>query len=398
MKYHYGIIGGGLAAASAISGIRERDTVNSILLVGKEKFPPYNRPPLSKSLWTGKKKVDEIFYRNDSFYAENGVTLKMGTEITGLDVNTKTMTAATGETYSFEKLLIATGGEPNKLTIPGASENGVWYYRNLDHYLSLAPLCVEGASAIVIGGGFIGTEMAAALSMKKVKVTMIFPESRPCQTIFPEDLGRSVLALFQHRGIEMVVQDKPAAIKKTGSIYRVQCESGKCFDGHCIVAGLGITPSDSVAEKAGLMVNKGISVNSLLQTSHPDVFSAGDTTSFPQTWTGIKARLEHWDNAVNQGKTAGKNMAGAHEMYTYMPYFFSDLFELGYEAVGQVDSRLETICDWQEENSKGVVYYMKDKKVKGALLCNIWDKVENARELIKSGLPASPNSLKNAIR
>jgi NADPH-dependent 2,4-dienoyl-CoA reductase/sulfur reductase-like enzyme len=253
-------------------------------------------------------------------------------------------------------------------------------------------------SAIVVGGGFIGTEMAAALSMKQVKVTMVFPENRPCYTIFPEDLGQYVLSMFQKRGIEFVTRDKPATIQKMRNKYRIQCESGKWIEGEMVVAGLGIAPSDGLAVKAGLTVDKGIAVNSFLQTSHPDVFSAGDCAAFSQSWTGVRARLEHWDNAVNQGKIAGENMAGAQKAYTYMPYFFSDLFELGYEAVGQVDSRLATFCDWQEEYKKGVVYYLRDNRVKGVLVCNIWEKVETAREMIRDAVPVSPESLRGAIR
>jgi 3-phenylpropionate/trans-cinnamate dioxygenase ferredoxin reductase component len=397
MKYFYIIIGGGLAGASAINGIREYDKKNSILLVSKEKYLPYHRPPLSKSLWTGKKKVDDIFFQNRSFYTEQGVTVRLGMEVTGLDSKMKSITTDTGESHSFEKLLIATGGEPNHLKLPGAHENGLWYYRNLDNYFSLLPFCHEGATALIIGGGFIGTEMAVALSLNKVKVTMIFPENRPCFHIFPEDLGQYILTLFKNRDIEIVTRDKPLTVQKLRNKYRIQCESGKWCEGEFIIAGLGIAPSTGLAEKAGLEVGNGIYVNSLLQTSHPDIFSAGDNTSFPQAWSGIQSRLEHWDNAMNQGKTAGKNMAGAQEPYTYMPYFFSDLFELGYEAVGQIDSRLETVSDWQEEFTKGTVYYLRDNKVKGVLLCNIWDKVEKAREMIKEETPLVPNSLHGVI-
>jgi 3-phenylpropionate/trans-cinnamate dioxygenase ferredoxin reductase component len=398
MKYHYIIIGGGLAGASAVGGIREHDTTNSIALVGKEKYLPYHRPPLTKSLWTGKKTVDDIFYQNESYYTGQGVTLKLGIEVVGLDVPTKTITTAAGESFSFEKLLIATGGEPHKLNPTGPNENGLFYYRQLDHYLALAPLCHEGARAIIIGGGFIGTEMAAALSMKNVKVTMVFPENRPCFTIFPEELGQYVLSGFQKRGIEIVTRDKPAAVQKMRNKYRIQCESGKWLEGEFVIAGLGIAPSEGLAARAGVEVGKGIRVNSFLQTSHPDVFSAGDVAAFPQAWSGVQARLEHWDNAVNQGKTAGENMAGARKAYGYMPYFFSDLFDLGYEAVGQVDSRLATFCDWQEEFKKGVIYYLRDDRVKGALLCNIWEKVETARAMIRSDARVSPESLRGAIK
>lgn len=397
MKFSYIIIGGGLSSASAIDGIREYDKNGSILIISKEHFLPYHRPPLSKGLWTGKKKVDDIFVQNKRFYSDNGVTVDLGKEISGLDANNKSITNNTGERYQFDKLLLATGGEPIRLRIPGASENGLVYFRNLDHYLTLSPLCHEGATALVIGGGFIGTELAAALSIKKVKVTMIFPEARPCFKIFPEYLGLHVVKIFQEHGIEIMTRDKPMIIQKAGKKYRIHCESGKWIEGDMVIAGLGIVPSTELAEKAGLEVKNGVVTNSLLQTSHPDIFSAGDNTSFPQSWSEAQARVEHWDNALNQGRLAGKNMTGARENYSYMPYFFSDLFDLGYEAVGEIDSRLETFVDWQEENKKGVVYYLKENKVKGVLLCNIWEKVDKARELIKRGNPVIQESLRGAI-
>jgi 3-phenylpropionate/trans-cinnamate dioxygenase ferredoxin reductase component len=398
MKYSYIIIGGGLTGASAIEGIRERDKEGSVLLISKEKHLPYHRPPLSKSLWSGKKKVDDIFVKNESYYGDQGVTVLLEKEVASLDTKSKIITTNTGKAFQFEKLLIATGGEPIKLKIPGTLENGLFYFRTLDHYLSLIQLCQEGASALIIGGGFIGTELAAALSLKKVKITMVFPQSRPCSKIFPESLGLHILKTFQERGIEIVTRDKPSAIQKMRNKYRILCESGKSIESDMIIAGIGIAPNVELAQQTGLTIGNGILVNSFLQTSQPDIFAAGDNASFPQAWSEVQGRVEHWDNALSQGKLAGKNMAGAHEPYTYMPYFFSDLFELGYEAVGEIDSRLETFVDWQEENKKGAIYYLRKNKVKGVLLCNIWDKVESAREMIKVGTSVVPESLRGAIR
>jgi 3-phenylpropionate/trans-cinnamate dioxygenase ferredoxin reductase component len=398
MKNTYLIIGGGLAGASAVEGIREHDKEGTIIIICKEKYLPYHRPPLSKSLWTGKRTINDIFIKNEPFYRDNGVTVLLGDEIDCLDTKTKSMTSRTGKCWKFDKLLLATGGEPVKLKIPGAEDNGLLYFRNIDHYLALEPRCKKGSSALIIGGGFIGTELAAALSLRDIKVTMVFPESRPSFRVLPEFLGLHLLKTFRERGMEIVTRDKPAVIEKAKGKYRVRCESGKQLEAEIIIAGAGITPSVGLAESAGLAVQNGIVVNSLLQTSHPDIYSAGDNTSYPHPLSGIQTRVEHWDNALHQGKCAGKNMAGALEHYNYMPYFFSDIFEFGYEAVGEIDSRLITFADWQEENKKGVVYYLHKNIVKGVLLCNIWEKTESARELIKKGTPVVPESLRGVIR
>ncbi len=395
MNYSYIIAGGGLAGASALEGIREVDKAGTILLIGKERHLPYHRPPLSKGLWSGKKKFDDIFVHSEGFYRDNGVTVQLDRRLAAIDPSAKTATDDQGTEYGFEKLLLATGGNPNPLTIPGAAESGICYFRTLDDYLAISPLCQKGVSALVIGGGFIGTELAAALSLKKVGVTMLFPESRPCMKILPGDLGNHVLTEFQNRGITVVNRDKPSFIEKSKGKYIVQSQGGLRIECDIVIAGLGIAPSTDIAENAGLEVQNGIRVNSFLQTSHPDIFAAGDNAFFPQSWSGRYGRVEHWDNALNQGGRAGKNMAGAMEPYAYVPYFFSDLFDLGYEAVGEIDSQYDTVADWQIENNKGVIYYLQRNKVVGVLLCNIWDRVEQARKLIKWDFPADRKSLNN---
>ena len=165
-----------------------------------------------------------------------------------------------------------------------------------------------------------------------------------------------------------------------------------------MIVGVGVIPEMELAKSGGLEVGNGIVVNEYLETSSPDIYAAGDNAFFPYRALGQPMRIEHWDNALNQGKWAGRNMAGAHEPFTYQPYFFSDLFEFGYEATGEVDSRLETFADWQKENDTGVIYYLRDGKVRGVMMCNVWDKVETARELIRKGERMTPEKLRGLIR
>jgi len=165
-----------------------------------------------------------------------------------------------------------------------------------------------------------------------------------------------------------------------------------------VIVGIGIAPYLDLARNSGLQTANGIIVDEYLQASLPDIYASGDNAFFPYHVLGKQTRIEHWDNALNQGKWAGRNMAGAREPFTYMPYFFSDLFEFGYEAVGDVDARLETFADWQKENETGVIYYLKDGKVRGAMMCNVWEKVEAARTLIRKGDTMTPDKLRGAIR
>jgi 3-phenylpropionate/trans-cinnamate dioxygenase ferredoxin reductase subunit len=395
--YTYIIVGGGLAGASAVQGIRECDENGSVLLIGSEEHLPYDRPPLSKKLWFGKKKVEEIFVHDQEFYDQNGVELALSTKAVSLDANQKTVTDDEGKSYRYEKLLLVTGGTPRSLSIPGGDLGGLYYYRYLDDYLRMRREVAAGKSAVVIGGGFIGSEMAAALNINKLDVTMIFPESYLAQRVFPDYLGQAIQQQYLERGVKILTGDVPTFLTRKGSTFITQTKNGEQIESDLVVVGIGILPAVELAEGAGLQTGNGIGVNEYLQTSHPDIYAAGDNALFPYQALGQQMRIEHWDNALNQGKWAGRNMAGARELFTYMPYFYSDLFEFGYEAVGDVNTELDTFADWQKENDTGVIYYLKDGRVRGAMMCNVWGKLEAVRELMRKGERVTPEDLRGAI-
>jgi 3-phenylpropionate/trans-cinnamate dioxygenase ferredoxin reductase component len=380
-KYTYIIVGAGLAGVSAIEGIRERDKDRPILLIGNEGLP-YDRPPLSKKLWLGKKKIEEIFLHDEKFYSDNKVTLLLGTKITEVDPEHKTVSDEKGNKYSYDKLLLSTGGAPRMLPVVGGYMEEICYYRYYSDYLKIRKQAEPGKSAVIIGGGFIGSEMAAALNFNKLDVTMIFPENYMCSRVFPESLGRTMMGRFLEKGVRIIKGDKPVSFTRNGDKLITQTDNGKKIESDMVIAGVGIAPEIKLAEMAKLSVGNGIVVNEQLNTSSPDIYSAGDNTLFYYQVLGKQMRLEHWDNSINQGKLAGRNMTGDKQLFRYMPYFFSDLFEFGYEAVGEVTTELEIFCDWQKENDTGVIYYLKDNKIRGIMMCNIWDKVDTARQLI----------------
>ena len=396
--YDYVIAGGGLAGVSALLGIRELDAAGKILLVGEENHLPYDRPPLSKKLWFGKKKVEDIFLHDRAFYDRHAVTLALGAKAARLDPGSKTITTTDGETYGYGKLLLATGCQSRRLDITGGDLDGICYFRNLGDYLRTRDVAAEGKSAVVIGGGFIGSELAAALNINKLHVTMIFPGALLCDRVLPDYLGRAVQQHFQEKGVRILAGDKPVSFSREGAKFITRTGKGETIESDIVIVGVGVIPETELAKSGGLEVGNGIVVNEYLETSRPDIYAAGDNTFFPYRVLGQSMRIEHWDNALNQGKWAGRNMAGAHQPFTYQPYFFSDLFEFGYEATGEVDSRLETFADWQKENDTGVIYYLRDGVVRGVMMCNVWDKVEAARELIRKGEKVSPDKLRGLIR
>lgn len=396
--YDYVVVGGGLAGASAVEGIRECDSAGSILLIGEESHLPYDRPPLSKKLWFGKKQVEDIFLHDRAFYDTHGVTLALGTAATRIDPVANTLTTAGGTAYGYGKLLLATGCKPRQLDIPGGDLDGICYFRDLDDYLHTRGKATEGRSAVVVGGGFIGSELAAALSINKLDVTMIFPGELLCDRVLPDYLGRAVQRRYEENGVRIFASDKPVSFQRNGGKFVTRTANGKTVESDIVIVGVGVVPEMELAKSGGLETGNGIVVNEYLQTSDPDIYAAGDNAFFPYQVLGQSMRIEHWDHALIQGKWAGRNMAGAQEPYTYQPYFFSDLFEFGYEATGEVDSRLETFADWQKENDTGVIYYLRVGKVRGVMMCNVWDRVEAARELIRKGDMVTPSQLRGLIR
>jgi NADPH-dependent 2,4-dienoyl-CoA reductase/sulfur reductase-like enzyme len=396
-RYRYIVVGAGLAGASAVEGIREVDPDGPVLLLGHEKHLPYDRPPLSKKLWFGKTTVEKIILHPEEWYADQGIEVLRHVEVAALDPAAKRVTTAGGREYAYVKLLLATGGIPRRLTIPGGDLEGLYYYRYLDDYLRLREQVREGARVTVIGGGFIGSELAAALNLNQAEVTLIYPDAYLVERVFPESLGRALEEHYRRKGVRVLQGEKPVALEREGDKFITVTDTGERIVSEAVVIGIGITPSVALAESAGLQVSNGIAVNEYGQTSHPEVYAAGDVAQFPYLALGQTTRIEHWDHAINHGKRAGRNLAGAGQSYDYMPYFFSDLFEFGYEAVGEVSSRLQTYADWQQENETGVIYYLEGGRVRGAMMCNVWDQVPAARELIRAGTRVTEADLKGAI-
>jgi len=396
--YTYAIVGGGLAGASAVEGIREMDSQGSILLIGGETHLPYHRPPLTKGLWSGKDKVEEIYIHARTFYEQHAVTLRLGIRITTLDAKRKLLTDESGKTYAFEKLLLATGGAPKTLPIPGGDLPEIRYYRTLDDYHALRDGVSPGRSAIIVGGGFIGSELAAALMQFRLQVTLIFPDAYLCGRVLPDYLGQSLQRYYQDKGVRVLSSEKPIALSRREGRLSIRTDKDQQLDGDLLVVGIGIRPSVELAEQAGLKLGNGIAVNEYLQTSHPDIYAAGDNAEYVYPVLNKRLRLEHWDNALSQGKWAGRNMAGAGEKFTYQPYFFSDLFDFNYEAVGDVMAELQTYADWQDPNRTGVVYYLADRLIRGIMTCNMPDRIESARKLINRLERVLPENLAGVIR
>ncbi len=375
MKHHkYLVIGGGMTADSAIRGIRKIDSSGSIALISEERDPPYDRPPLSKSLWKGK--ALETIWRSPSGL---NFDLLLGRRAMRLDAAEKTVTDDAGIEYRYEKLLLATGGTARRL--PDADES-VIYFRTAADYRKLRALCEHGSDFVVVGGGFIGSEVAAALAMNGKHVTMIFPSNGIGSRVYPPSLLAFLNSYYREKGVTLLASETVKSVRKTGGKVVVITGKGMEITADGVIAGLGIEPDTTLAGQAGLKVDNGIVVDELLRTTNPDIFAAGDVANFYSAALDRRMRVEHEDNANVMGDLAGRNMAGQSDIYSHQPYFYSDLFDLGYEAVGELDSGLDIVEDWKEPFRKGVIYYLRDSRVRGVLLWNTWGQVAAATQLI----------------
>jgi 3-phenylpropionate/trans-cinnamate dioxygenase ferredoxin reductase subunit len=389
-SYKYLIVGGGMTADAAVRGIREVDRNGSIGLFSMEPDPPYDRPPLSKGLWKGKD--PKQIWRNT---ADSEVTLHLQREVRALDVERKVITDDTGENYGYERLLLATGGSPRRF--PFDTKREFIYFRTYRDYVALRELADAKARFLVIGGGFIGAEIAAALAMADREVTMLFPDAAIGGNMFPPDLSAALNEYYLRRGVRIWAGERPSGISKKQGLFSVTTRDKTELTADAVVAGLGIEPNAGLAASAGLEVDDGIVVDRFLRTSDPNIYAGGDVAAFHNPALDHRLRVEHEDNANEMGRQAGRNMAGETAPYDHLPYFYSDLFDLGYEAVGILDPDMETVSDWTEPYRKGVVYYLAGGRVRGVLLWNVWGQVDAARALIAEPGPFAPEDLRNRL-
>lgn len=393
--FKYLIVGGGMTADAAVRGIRELDSTGSIGMIGQEAQRPYNRPPLSKALWKGEK-METVWRQTET----QAVELLLGRSVVRIDPQNRSVEDDQGGSHTYDRLLLATGGNPRRLPYGG---DHIIYFRTLDDYQRLRKMTEQGPRRFaVVGGGFIGSEIAAALAMNKMEVVMIFPETGIGARLFPEDLSGFLNKFYADKGVEVLSGETITDVVVRGSQLALKAQNLKTrqereflVDG--VVAGLGIEPNTALASAAGLRVENGVVVDEFLRTSDPSIYAAGDVANFNSPALGKRLRVEHEDNANTMGRAAGRSMAGESKSYQHLSLFYSDLFELGYEAVGELDSRLATVADWKEPYRQGVAYYMQESRVRGVLLWNVWEKVDEARKLISEPGPLSSDDLKGRI-
>lgn len=393
MRYDYLIIGGGMVADSAARGIREQDDAGTIGILGADPDEPYTRPALSKKLWT-----DPDFGRDQvslDTASDTGAEVHTGTRVASVDRSNSSVTTESGERHEYGKLLLATGATPTRIELPPSPR--VVYFRTFADYRALRELTKTADHIAVVGGGYIGTEIAAALSLQDVKVTLVTSDAVLGGHMFPPTLAAGFDKGFAGHGVTVRRGTKVVSGAEASARVQLQLDDGSTVEADGVVFGLGVRPETELAESAGLAVDDGVIVDEFLRTEDEHVYAAGDVANYPDAVLG-RRRTEHVDNATEMGKAAGRNMAGAADPYTYTPYFYSDVYDDGYQAIGTMSTTLNVVEDWKTVGKEGVVYYLDDDAVvQGVLMWNVWEGLDVARTLLAEKKPQTEQSLSGLI-
>jgi NADPH-dependent 2,4-dienoyl-CoA reductase/sulfur reductase-like enzyme/nitrite reductase/ring-hydroxylating ferredoxin subunit len=335
------IVGGGAAGFAAAEMLRRHKYQGSIVMLSSDDAPPVDRPNLSKDYLAGTAPEEWVPLRPDSFYAENGIDLRLKANVAAIDPRSRAVTLTDGSTVPYDKLLLATGAEPVRLQIPGADQHRLYTLRSLADCRAIIERAKTARRAVVIGASFIGLEVAASLRTREIEVHVVAPEKRPMEKIMGPQMGDFIRALHEEHGVDFHLEDTVAFID--GRL--VKLKSGGVLNADVIVAGVGVRPRLALAEGTGLALDRGVAVNAYLETSAPGIFAAGDITRWPDPHTGESIRVEHWVVAQRQGQVAAFNMLGLRQAFDAVPFFWSQHYDVPINYVGHAESWDELAVD-----------------------------------------------------
>ncbi|MEA2437832.1 MAG: 3-phenylpropionate/trans-cinnamate dioxygenase ferredoxin reductase component [Thermoleophilaceae bacterium] len=380
------IVGAALAGAKAAEALREEGFDGRVVLIGSEPELPYERPPLSKEYLRGEAPREKARVHDEGFYEQHDIELRTGTTVSAVDTAAREVELDSGERLGYDRLLLATGAEPRRLSVPGAALDGVHYLRDLADADALAARLAKGSGRVaVIGAGWIGSEVAASARVKGLNVALVEMADVPLERVLGREVGEIYAGVHRDHGVDLHLGATLEAFEGAGRVERVKLAGGVAVDCDFVVVGIGVTPRTELAERAGLEVGDGILVSKRLETSVSGVFAAGDVANAFHPFYGRKLRVEHWANALNQPATAARAMLGKEgESYERLPYFFSDQYDVGMEYVGYATEWDEVVLRGDPSAPEFVAFWLKDGAVVAGMNVNVWDVVEPIKALIES--------------
>ena len=387
------IIGASLAGAKAAEGARAAGFNGRVVLVGEEPHRPYERPPLSKTVLRGEQPPEVARVHDDAFYAANDIELLLGRRVVGLDPNARQIRLDGDETLGYTAAVLATGAAPRHIDIPGAGLAGVRYLRTVDDSTALGDAIRTARRVVVIGAGWIGSEVAASARQMGTEVVLVDPAPVPLQRVLGDEIGEVFRALHADNGVKLRLGLGVTELRGTDTVDEVVLADGAVEAADVVVVGIGVTPRVDLAAAAGLTLDNGVAVDDQLQSSAPGVYAAGDVASAWHPRYRRRLRIEHWANALNQGLTAGANAGGGREPYTRLPYFFSDQYDLGLEYVGHGDPGDAVVVRGSLTDREFIAFWHRGGVVTAAMSVNVWDVVDDLKAIVARGGPLEPDRL-----
>jgi 3-phenylpropionate/trans-cinnamate dioxygenase ferredoxin reductase subunit len=387
------IAGASLAGAKAAEELRDRGFDGRIVLIGAEPERPYERPPLTKDYLRGESEREKAYVHPANFYDEQQIELLADTTVTAIDARASRVVLDDGRELGYDKLLLTTGAEPRRISVPGAELDGIYYLRTLADSDALRARLDGGGRVAVIGAGWIGSEFAASARQRGLEVTVIDPLALPNERVFGREIGEFYLDVHSAHGVEMVLGRGVEAFEGDGKVARVRTSDGTTIECDFAVVGVGVMPRVELARQAGLDVDNGIVVNARLVSSVPNIFAAGDVANAWHPFYERRIRVEHWANALNQGPAAARSMLGDDSGYERIPYFFSDQYEVGMEYSGYADRWDQVVFRGDRDGGEFVALWLRDRRVVAGMNVNVWDVNQHVQELIRSRQPVDARAL-----
>jgi 3-phenylpropionate/trans-cinnamate dioxygenase ferredoxin reductase subunit len=387
------IVGASLAGAKAAEELRTQGFDGRVVLLGAESERPYERPPLTKDYLRGESGREKVYVHAAGFYAENDIELETATAVTAIDPVGARVTLEDGRALEFDRLLLATGAQPRRISSDGATLDGVYYLRTLADCDVLRERLDRGGRVVVVGVGWIGSEFAASARQRGLDVTVVDPLSLLNERIFGSEIGAFYRDVHVKHGVEMVLGEGVEALVGETTVKAVRTSGGREIACDFVVVGIGVVPRVELAEAAGLTVDNGILVSDALETSAPNVFAAGDVARAEHPFYGERIRLEHWANALNQGPAAARSMLGQTTSYDRIPYFYSDQYDVGMEYSGYAPKWDEVVFRGERDSGEFIAFWLKDQRVIAGMNVNVWDVNEHVQALIRSRRPIDVDQL-----